>query len=217
VTTNNPAKRLETIDRQLIGLEALRAERERAKERLERELEGLEQEGELLEKVEATLQHIGSKILGQSTKTIDQLLTAGLRLIFEDQNLTFKTKVERFRGRTAVKFELYEGGHTAPLMDAYGGGVLVTAGVLLRVVTIMILGLKRVLILDESLAHLSEQYIPNASKLLQRLCSELDFAILMVSHQAAFAEHADRHYVAKRTEGEGTTFEEKRQPTAKAI
>jgi len=214
---SHPEERLETLDRQLTGLEALRAERERAKGRLERELEVLDREGELLEKVEATLQHIGSKILGQSTKTIDQLLTAGLRLIFEDQDLTFKTKVERFRGRTAVKFELYAGGHTAPLMDAYGGGVLVTAGVLLRVVTIMILGLKRVLILDESLAHLSEQYIPNASKLLQKLCEELDFAILMVSHQPAFAEHADRHYVAKQTRDGGTTFEEKQQPAARAI
>ena len=178
---------LDVLANRLGAMEVVREERRNRLATLVSELKRLEGERELLEKVEATLQHIGSKVLGQSTRTIDKLLTAGLRLVFEDQNLEFRTRVEKFRGKTAIKFELFQDGRTAPLMDAFGGGVIAVAGVLLRVVTIITLGMKRVLLLDESLAHLSEQYHVNASQLLQKLCEDLDFTVVMVSHQRAFA------------------------------
>ncbi len=122
------------------------------------------------------------------------------------QKLSFQTKVEKQRGKTTVSFELFENGKTAPIMESFGGGVLAFVSLLLQVVVVMALDHKRVLFLDESLAHLSSQYHENASKLLRKLCAELDFKILMVSHQSAFAEHADRHYRAKATPA-GTSFE----------
>lgn len=208
--TSSTQEELVRLANRLGALEVVQQEKEKRLTLLLQEMEELTQETELLEKVEATLQHIGSKILGQSTQTIDKLLTMGLRLVFEDQDLEFRTRVEKFRGKTAIKFELYEKGHTAPLMDAYGGGVIAVAGVLLRVVTIITLGMKRVLLLDESLAHLSDQYHANASRLLKTLCDDLSFVILMVSHQPAFAEYATRHYVATVKAG-ATVF--KRDPT----
>lgn len=161
----------------------------------------LSETSDLAGKAEQVLLQVSSKVLGQSTKTIDKLVTIGLQIVFEGQNLEFRTKVDKYRGKTSVKFELYENGKTSPLLDSYGGGVLVLAGVLLRTVTILTLGLRRVILLDESLSHLSDQYIVNASKLLKKLCAELDFNILMVTHQPEFAHHADRHYTAKSKNG----------------
>lgn len=194
------------LDREITALERLRGERLSEVKKLETEVEKLTDEVDLLDKVEQVLQTVSSKVLGQSTATIDKLVSAGLKIVFDDQKLEFKTTVDKFRGKTSIKFELFENGQTAPLMESYGGGVLVLVGVLLRVVTIIVLGQRRILLLDESLAHLSDQYHANASALLKKLCKELDFTILMVTHQEGFVQHSDRHYVAKKTPA-GTVFE----------
>jgi len=188
--------RLNNLDRDLASSERLLQEREKDLQDLESEVEALHNEAELLDKVEKVLQAVSSHVLGQSTDTIDKLVTSGLKVVFFDQKLEFKTVVDKFRGKTSIRFELYENGKTAPLMESFGGGVVVLIGVLLRVVTIIVLGQRRILLLDESLSHLSEQYHETASTLLKKLCKELGFTIVMVTHQASFATHADLHYEA---------------------
>lgn len=165
----------------------------------------LTEEERLLQRVDEVLLQISSKVLGQSTTKIDKLVTHGLRVVFEGEDLEFRTAVERFRGKTAVRFKLTCDGVEAPLLEAYGGGPLAVAGVLLRVVAIIVLGLKRVILLDESLSFVSEQYTEATSKLLRKLCADLDFTILMVTHNPKFAQYADRHYEARRSP-EGTIF-----------
>jgi len=197
---------LNNFDRQVSSLEGRRDEAVRTVTAFETELTELSDSIELLTKVEQTLLHISTKVLGQSTKNIDRLVTAGLRLVFDDQNLEFTTSTEKYRNKTAIKFQLLENGRSAPLMDAYGGGVLVIVGVLLRTFTTMSLGMRRILFLDETLAHLSEQYIDNASRLLKKICDELDFTIIMVTHQPEFAAHATLGYKALARGGE-TVFE----------
>jgi len=197
---------LTQLDRSVSSLEGRRDEAVQNLADLEEELIELGSSVELLTKVEQTLLHISTKVLGQSTKNIDKLVTVGLRMVFEDQNLEFTTSTEKYRNKTAIKFQLLENGRSAPLMDAYGGGVLVIVGVLLRTFTTMSLGMRRVLFLDETLAHLSEQYIDNASRLLKKLCDELDFTIIMVTHQPEFAAHSTISYKALAKGGE-TVFE----------
>lgn len=189
---------LQRLDREVTAQERLYEERDQEVQRINKELETLSDEIDLLEKVDHTLQAVSAKVLGQSTSTIDQLVTSGLKAVFYDQSLEFKTVVDKYRGKTSIRFELFEDGQTAPLMDSFGGGVLCIIGTLLRVTTIIVLGQRRILLLDESLAHLSEQYVPQASALLKKICSDLDFNIVMVTHEQMFAQHADMHYVAKR-------------------
>jgi DNA repair exonuclease SbcCD ATPase subunit len=199
-------KRLTTIDRLIVAKEALLQERKDQLSRLETKVQSLHTEKILLEKVDETLLAVSSKVLGQSITTIDKLVTAGLKAVFRDQNLEFHTKVDKSRGKTSVEFLLSDDGRIKPLMDSYGGGPLVVAGVLLRIATIMILNLRRVLVLDESLSHVSPEYVGPTSALLRRLAKELDFSILMITQQPEFAQHADRHYKAKHTAA-GTEFE----------
>lgn len=197
----NTQDRIRELDNRVAALEAKKAERAQILKDLERETKLLTEESDLLTKTEQTLLHISTRLLGQSTKTIDKLVSAGLRLVFDDQNLEFRTLTDKSRGKTAIKFQLLDDGRATPIMDSYGGGVLVTAGVLLRVVTITTLGMKRVLFLDETLSHLSENYVDNASRLLRKLCDELDFDIIMVTHQPEFAAHANVRYKADRKAG----------------
>jgi len=197
---------LNDFDRRLAALEALFDQRSQAVENVILEIQRLSERRDLLSRVDQTLLLISSQVLGQSTDQIDKLVSSGLRLVFEDQDLDFRTHVEKFRGKTSIRFELLHDGITAPMMDSFGGGVLCVAGVLLRIVTIMALGLKRVVFLDETLSHLSEQYIQNASRLLKKLSEDLDFTIVLVTHADGYADHADKHYVAK-GEQTGTKFE----------
>lgn len=199
--------KLSDFGKEISGLERLQRERKDKLDFLSKEVDVLAMEVDLLDKVEQVLHAVSTKVLGQSITTIDKLVTAGLKVVFFDQRLEFRTVVDKYRGKTSIRFELYEDGHTAPLTESYGGGVLVLIGVLLRVVTIITLKQRRVLFLDESLAHLSSQYHETASELLQKLCNELGFTVLMVTHQEGFVQNATRHYRAKRLQS-GTAFEE---------
>lgn len=152
---------------------------------------------DLVTKVNQALLFISNKVLAQSTDVIDRLVTLGLKSVFDDLSLEFKTSVDKLRGRTALRFELWQDGHTVPLTDSYGGGVLSVVGVLLRVVTIIVLKLNRILLLDESLSFLhSPRYIASAGVMLKRLAKDLNFTILMVTDDGRFAENADVHYTA---------------------
>jgi len=177
--------------------------------RLGEEVIRLKEDILITQQAEEVIGRISQQILGQSISTVDQLITGGLRLVFDNQQLEFRTTTEKLRGKTTAKFHLNEDGKSWPLMDSYGGGVLVVAGVLLRVTVIVVLGLRRILLLDESLSHLSPQYVENASKLLKKIGADLGFEILLITHDAELAVHADHHYQA--TKGpNGTVFKKVR-------
>lgn len=197
----------------LVGKESLLEERDRRCASIEVDLSSLQKERTLLGLVDQVLMNLSSRLLAKSVGVIDRLVTSGLRITFDDQKLEFCAKVESYRGKTAVSFQLKENGREAPIMESYGGGVLVVAGVLLRAVVIIALGFRRVLVLDESLSHLSAAYIPNASRLLRKLCKELGFTILMVTHQPEFAAEADYHYELKPS-SQGLEFKLLHQPTS---
>lgn len=187
-------QKLRELDHRVTVLEARYEDRVKNLASLEQEVLALTEQAELLTKTEQVLLHISTQLLGQSTKTIDKLVTAGLRLVFDDQNLEFRTVTDKMRGKTAIRFQLLDNGRSTPIMDSYGGGVLVVAGILLRVVTITALNLRRVLFLDESLAMVSSQYLDNTSRLLRKMADELDFKVVLVTHQEELAAHATVRY-----------------------
>lgn len=161
----------------------------------------------VLSQVDAALNEISSRVMNQSVVSIDKMITTGLKFVFDDMKLEFRTSIEKVRGKTSVRFSLLQDGTEAPIMDSYGGGVIVVAGVLLRIVTVMTLNARRFILLDETLAHVSKQYVPNISRLLNKLCAELGFDILMVTHTDEFAEFANTHFRARQEPGGGTVFD----------
>lgn len=186
---------------ELERLNAVYLDRKASLETVKTDIGDLSSTIDVLTQVEGCLQHINSTILSQSVELIEKLVTSGLTIVFPDQSLDFKARVTRERGRTAIRFDLYQNGEAVKVQNACGGGVLCVIGILLRVVTILMLGMKRLLLLDESLSHLSIQYVPNAALLMQKICRELGFKILMVTHQPEFTAFADRHYEAKLQDG----------------
>jgi DNA repair ATPase RecN len=174
---------------------------------LESLVASLSEENQILIQTEAALSDLTSKVMDSSTSSIDKMVTQGLQYVFDDMDLEFKAVVDKYRGKTAVKFTLLQNGEEVPILDSYGGGVVVVTGVLLRVVTIMALKARRFMILDETLSHVSKKYISRVSSLLSKLCSDLGFDIVLVTHSPEFAEYADYHFTAKPAPDGSTVFE----------
>lgn len=170
------------------------------------EIARLQEQEDFLRKIEVVLQQVSAVVANDYIQSIQDLVTGGLNAVFDDMNLEFKVGVKPFRGLTGVWFTLLKDGIETPILEGTGGGVISVVSVLLRVVTIMMLGMERVLILDERLVHVSAQYVEGVSELLKKLCADLNFRILLVTHQREFVAHADHHYTVKPTKN-GTTFE----------
>lgn len=195
------ALRLREIDAQIARQQGLRDDRQRRLDDLEAELLRLDVESSLLEKTEDVLVQLGKRTVGESAESLNKLVSLGLKFVFPDQDLELKTITEKQRGKTAVRFELYDRGKTFPIDDAFGGGVIAIVGILLRVSIITTLKMRRVLLLDETLGHLADVYVPAASKLLRKLSDDLGFTIIMVTHQPDYAASAHVHAKASRRAG----------------
>lgn len=96
---------------------------------------------------------------------IEDLVTRGLQTIF-DSTLSFHI-IQSVRGKTAnvdfiVRTTLPESVIETSVMDARGGGLAATIGFLLRLVVMLLRGgtkEENILILDETFAHVSAEYL----------------------------------------------------------
>jgi DNA repair ATPase RecN len=177
-------------------LEHTFSDREAVLKKAQDDSEITERELQVLQQVKEVLSAITGKCFSSATKRIEGLVNKGLSEVFDDQNLVFSIRASVSRKKSFVSFHLREGstGEDLPLISSYGGGVLSVIAILLRITTIHLLEKRKVLILDESLSQVSDEYIENLSAFLNNLCENSDFIILLVTHQRKFTTYASEHY-----------------------
>jgi DNA repair exonuclease SbcCD ATPase subunit len=142
-----------------------------------------------------------------NAQTAERLLSEGLRTIFDDLNLSVRTEVDVQRGKVSVDLytvQTQPNGVTteAASTDAFGGSVSVIQSILLRVVVVMRRGLRPLLLLDESLAAVAEQYVPRVGLFLSELATRMGLDILVVTHNTTLVEAADKAYRIRKDTGE---------------
>jgi len=129
-------------------------------------------------------------------KKIEMLVTYGLRTVF-DADVQFRVTLDT-RGNQIYMGFVIEGssGEQVPLMDAEGGGLVVLAAFLLRVVLLLMTRpkLATMLVQDEPLTQLSECYREPAAQLIRRLVDKGLVRILAVTHDPVLAAAADTRY-----------------------
>lgn len=164
------------------------------------EIAQLQEEIVLLDRSGIVLNSIGEERQLKAQDTIEQLVTRGLQQIFDD-SLSFHI-VQTVKAKAAsvefvVRTTLSGGGIVdTPVMDARGGGLAATVGFLLRVVILL---LKRqvegnILILDETFAHVSDEYLDGVGEFLRELVDKTGIQVVLVTHQPSFTEYADAVY-----------------------
>jgi DNA repair exonuclease SbcCD ATPase subunit len=165
------------------------------------------------DRVSGVLASIGSERDAAARTQIEALVTSGLQAIFEE-NLSFHL-IESTARQTpqidfVVKTHLPDGSSfDTDVLSARGGGLAAVVGLLLRVVLILLTrasGKKApdLLVLDETLAHLSREYLDAAGQFLRTLVDSTGLQLLMVTHQHELVEFADVVY-RLRLDSEGRT------------
>jgi DNA repair exonuclease SbcCD ATPase subunit len=161
---------------------------------------------ELYNKVAITLASIGEQRQAAAQKTIEELITRGLKAIFE-LNLNFSLEQTQ-RGKTPeVKFyvesrPLKGASVKTSVMDARGGGLAAVVGFLLRLVILLLSKDKEpILILDESFSHVSAEYRKPLAQFIVEIINSTRTQIVLVSHDEIFLDFADKRYKLSQVDG----------------
>lgn len=176
---------------------------------LDQEISRLEGEEEIVELSSNLLRTLIDQEVTVGIQAVEDLLTEGLQVVFDDQILRVKSSVDVQRGKVAVDFltiqEQPDGTTTeGSSRDAFGGAVTTVQSVLLRLIVITRRGLRPVAFLDETLPAFDGQYVYNMGALLKTLCSRLGIDLLLVSHNPAMVESADVAYKIVKVDGKAS-------------
>lgn len=196
-------------------LSRVEGRRDAARSRLqqaEREVARLTGEDQVLDRVADLFRVLIDREVVDNAKTAESLLTEGLKAVFDDMDLSVRSEVEVQRGKVSVDFYTVQtqpnGVKTeAAGTDAYGGSVSVVQSVLLRVVVTMRRGMRPLLLLDESLGAVAEQYVPRVGQFLRLLSERVGMDILAVTHNPVLVEAAHKAYRIRKDNGEATFTE----------
>lgn len=161
------------------------------------------------------LNSIGEEKQLAAQDAIEQLVTRGLQTIF-GEDLTFHiiqdVKAKRAEVSFVVRSHLSNGQVIeTDIIDARGGGLAATVGFLLRLVVMLLKTDTRtdnVLVLDETFAHVSDEYLPALGEFLRKIVDKTGVQIIMVTHQPEFTEYADKVYRFTAKDGKTVVKEE---------
>lgn len=189
----------------LATIELSRRAAERALE-LKKELDFNKSQQEITLQARDLLNSVSETMFEQSLKAIETLVTEGLQKVLRDSSLQLSlTKVIR-RNRVEVDVTICSTYGTSyvetDVLSARGGGLAAVVGFMVRLVLLIASGNRKFLILDETFAHLSEEFEPLMAEMLADLSDRLGVQILMVTHSDAYIESADRVYHVSIRDGE---------------
>lgn len=174
--------------------------------RSQSEVKRLESEEELADLSACLLRTLIDTEVSTGVKAVESLLTEGLKVVFDDQDLSVRADVDVQRGKVSVDFVTIQrqsdGTVTEGLSrEAFGGAVTTVQSVLLRLIVTLRRGLRPVVFLDETLPAFDGNYVHNMGTFLRTLCDRLGIDILLVSHNPAMVEAADHAYRIHKVEG----------------
>lgn len=178
-------------------------ERDGIEKRIQTLLEDIQtlfDDSQIFAKTTELLNSLGEERQLRAQQVIENLVTRGLHTIFDD-TLSFhiamsvrgKTSVVDFSVRTTLGSEVVE----TSVMDARGGGLAAIIGFLLRMVVLSLRtanGGAKVIVLDETFAHVSAEYLHGVRDFLKELIELTGVQIIMVTHQQEFESMADKVY-----------------------
>jgi len=176
------------------GLQALRDQTQRDLDTREQEVKDLAWKIDVLSKVGELFRVLMDQLVMDHVRSIESVITEGLRTIFVDQNLSFEAEVGQRYNKLAIDFCLKQADQKAEIkghpLEAFGGGPASIASLILRVLALRRLNKWPLLALDETLAAVSDEYIDRTGLFLKQLATKTGIEVLLVTHKAAFLEHA---------------------------
>lgn len=174
------AKRL--VDRSIGRLEGLAKELERAEDRVAK----LAEEVTVIVAAHTAINTAAMLVQNEVYQVIDQLATRCVQFVFGP---TYEVVIEfeEKRGKTEATVLLRRDGREMSPMDSVGGGVVDVIAFSLRLAAVLLRSdARKLLVLDEPFKFVSADRRPYCAQLLMDLAEELDFQIIIVTHDADF-------------------------------
>lgn len=192
------AQRVQALQKSAVRLQAKReavrsdlADKKGKVQKLSSEVEVLTKGGELL-------RLLMDKLVLDQVKTIESVVTEGLRTIFFDQDLAFEAEVGTYRNKISIDLLVRRDQNgvevVGPPLETMGGGVSSIASLTLRLLALLRLKKFPMLLLDETLSAVSDDYVDATGQFLAKLSETTKIPILLVTHKQAFLDHAKTAY-----------------------
>lgn len=190
--------RVRTLRRDLDRQAGAALELARRGQAAELEAGRLEAQLESFERICGVLTKIGEREQSEAQHQVEELVTRALQVIFGEE-LSFRLVPRVLRDQAALDFVLVSRyGDTVietPVMEARGGGMAAVVGFVLRLVVLLLTpGVRRLLALDESFAHVSASYEPRVAEFLREVADKAGVQLLLITHSTAYSELADARY-----------------------
>jgi ABC-type transport system involved in cytochrome bd biosynthesis fused ATPase/permease subunit len=173
----------------------------------EQDVAALKEELARHERIAALLTTVGEQRQESAQRQIEELVTRGLQAIF-DESLSFHMVPSVRNSQAQVDFVirsvylLQDDDQPVdaplvvetPVLEARGGGMAVVVAFALRLVMLLLTpGTRRLLVLDESFAHVSREYEPRVAEFIRQVC-DYGVQVVMVTHSDAYSDLADARY-----------------------
>lgn len=152
---------------------------------------------ETMRMAQAFLQELVDLVSRKNIERIEQLVNSALSTIFFDQEITFKIKQTIKRNMNTYEIVLMDK-EVERGVDSFGGGIIAVVALVLKILFCLFSKRYPIIVLDESLAFLSDKYIKYASHFINEMSKEFNIHIILVTHQPLFAEHAGTKYIVER-------------------
>jgi ABC-type iron transport system FetAB ATPase subunit len=165
---------------------------------------------EKLAKVNELFRVLMDKLVLDQVAGIEAVVTEGLGTIFLDQTLAFEAEVGQKYNKIAIDFLIRQGaddemavrGHP---LESFGGGPASVASLVLRLLALLRLKKWPLLLLDETLAAVSDEYTEQAGLFLRKLAETSGIDLLMITHKQSYLDHANVAYLGtEEVQGDGT-------------
>lgn len=164
------------------------------------EVQDLTGQIEKLSKVGELFRLLMDLLVDKQVRVVEGVVSEGLQSIFHDLNLSFEAEVGVRSNKVSVDFYMRQGAKDATVshrgrpLEAFGGGPSSVASLVLRILTVLRLKRYPVLVLDEALGAVSDEYTDQTGRFLASLSEKMGIDVLLVTHKQAFLEHADVAY-----------------------
>ena len=190
--------RVQKLREAAVGLQVLRNQTQKELDARCLDVGALTVKLDTLTKVGELFRALMDRMVMDHVRSIEGVISEGLRTIFVDQDLAFEAEVSQRYNKIAIDFFIRQNKERMPVrghpLESFGGGPASIASLILRVIALLRLKRWPFLALDETLAAVSDDYIDQTGLFLQKLAATTGISILLVTHKQAFLDHADVAY-----------------------
>lgn len=153
-----------------------------------------------IEKANVIIQEVAKETQNQITFHISNIVTLALNSIFPEP-YEFKIDFIEKRGKTEADIYFLRNGVRVDPLSSSGGGVVDVVSFALRVSLLILSRKSKIIILDEPFKFLSRELQPKASEMLKEISYKLGIQFIIVTHDKALIDSADKVFINKIQDG----------------